>query len=40
MVVISTEGNLDKSSFQMAIDLEEGRKGTQMVDLEKDTRRW
>lgn len=24
----------------MAIDLEGGRKGTQMVDLEKDTRRW
>lgn len=40
MVAISTEGNLDKSSIQMAIDLEGGRKGTQMVDFEKDTRRW
>lgn len=40
MVAISTEGNLESGSIQMATDLEDERKGTQMVDLEKDTRRW
>lgn len=40
MVAISIEGNFDESSIQVEIDLEGGRKGTQMVDLEKDTRRW
>lgn len=40
MVAISTEGNLDGCIIQRGIDLEGGRKGTQMVDFEKDTRRW
>lgn len=40
MVAISTECNLESGSIQMATDLEDERKGTQMVDLEKDTRRW
>jgi len=39
MKAISTEGNLEDRSIQVATGLEGGRKGTQMVDLEKDTRR-
>lgn len=37
MKAISTEGNLAKSGIQM--EGKGARKGTQMVDFEKDTRR-